>query len=522
MPLVFSPLPFNIDGFPLVRNAQSIGAAGTWTINPEDVSIYDIKMPAYSLIWNALSGIAGVGVLSGLQLLMPFLLTAVVLPAYLLTVKATRSRAAGYAAGLFAATFGSFLFLTSAAMKESVALLILPMVVVLFSERSDPRKRCLAFFLLLVLPLFHHLTTLLALGMVSALVVLGQRRALAVRRFTWSGLALDLVSGPILAVPAYAYYAEVRMTFLDAVTALDALVLFLSVVVLLAAALVRMHRPSPVRLGRRRVSPASRVLVVPALVVAVLAVNARTSLFAGVLPTQGSLFLILPAVLAFVAFAFVGFQLLRRTTNLSNDLVLAMLVAPTALVLFAFLRGLDPLSLILVYRTFDFIDYALAILVGIGFAVAWYRLRGPGPRLTLGAAFVGLLLVTTPMAFDSQAVFGVDNVTRPAEFQALALLTALHARNVTTDQRLAYVGSLWFDLHTDASLPFLLRDNESLAGYGYALVLERWSTVGAQEHPAPNVVVPYSAIQVIVASNRVVYAAGPPGDRLFVIKIGSG
>ena len=94
-----------------------------------------------------------------------------------------------------------------------------------------------------------------------------------------------------------------------------------------------------------------------ALAFAAVLVNARLDLFAGVVGTQPALETVFPAAAVVVVFAFLGYQLVRRTTNRMNDLLVAMAVAPVALVLFAFLRGLDALSQTLVYRSFDFLGY---------------------------------------------------------------------------------------------------------------------------------------------------------------------
>src|SRR5207244_7290292 len=171
----------------------------------------------------------------------------------------------------------------------------------------------------------------------------------------------------------------------------------------------------------------------------------------------------------------------------TNDLMVSMLVAPVALIVFGMLHGLDPGGLLLVYRAFDFLDYALAVLVAVAFVAAWKGLaRSRLARALLAAGLVVSLIATTPMAWNTPAVFGVQNVTTPEEFHALAVLGSLGARNVTTDQRLADVGRMWFGYPANADLPRKLRDNESLVGADYAVVLERWSTVGAQVHPAPN------------------------------------
>ncbi len=519
VPLTFSPLPYNIDGFPLARIAQQIAATGSWTARVSDPNWYNELMPGYSLVWSSAAQLGGLDPLAALQTIMPFLLATVVLPAYLIGVKATDHPAAGAAAGLVVAAFGSFLSVTDMAMKESLALVLLPTIVLLFAERRDPRKRGLAFLLLLAMPFVHHLSDFLLLGMVAALVVLTHARAIQRGRFSLRTLLLDVATGPGPAVLAYAYYAAVGMPDLSAVTSPDALALFLAVTVVLSALLVRMARRPVLRAGAPLVRPAGPILLVPAIALVALLVNARIDLFAGVIETQSALEPILLAAAAIVVFAFLGYQLLRRTGNPLGDVVVAMGIAPVALILFAFLRGLDGLSQVLVYRSFDFLDYGLAAAVGVGFAFLWRRLRRAPARLALAGVLLGILLATTPIAFSTQAVFGVDEVTTSAEYQALAVLASLHPANVTTDQRLADVGRMWFGLATDPTLPFALRDNGSLSGHNYALVLERWSSVGAQVHPQPNVVLPAATLAGFLAANRIVYVAGPPGDRIYVVQV---
>ncbi len=519
VPLTFSPLPYNIDGFPLARIAQDITTTGAWRIGALDPNRYNELMPVYSLVWSSLTQLGGLDPLAFLQTLMPLLLATAVLPAYLLGVRATDRPAAGLAAGLFVAGFGSFLSLTSMGMKESLALVVLPTVLLLFAERRDSRKRALAFLLLLILPFLHQLSDFLILGMVAALVVLAHARAIRGRRFSVRSLLVDIATGPGAAAAAYVYYVAVAMPDLSAVASPDALALFLGVVTVLTALLVRMARPAPAHRGTRLVRPAGPILLVPAAAFMALLIDARTDLFVGALGTQAALEPIMVAVAGLVAFAFLGYQLLRRTASPWTDVVLAMGVAPVALVLFAFLRGLDGLSQVLVYRSFDFVDYGLAVAVGVGFAFAWRRLRRAPTQLALGAALLGLLLATTPIAWNTQAVFGVDNVTTPGEFQALAVLASLHPANVTTDQRLADVGRMWFGLATDPTLPFLLRDNRSLSGHDYALVLDRWATIGAQVHPQPNVVLPKPVLETLLAENRIVFVAGPAGDRIYLVQL---
>ena len=522
VPLLFSPLPFGIDGFALARISSDIGASGAWRIDSSNVNSYNQKLPGFSFLWSAVASLGGLSPLAYVQLVMPLLAALSVIPAYLLGVKATGRRLGGFVAGLFVTFFGSFLLLTSSVSKESLGLLIFPVVVLMFLERRDPRKRALSVVLVVFLAFLHPLTTLLTLGMISALVVLDQRRAITRGRFRAGRFAFDLATGPALAILPWTYYSAVNLPFLGDLLAADALVLFLGIVILMTALIAPMGRPATLRLGQRFVSPLARGILVPAIGVLVVLGNARNGLFAGAIGTQSGLLQMLPAIGVLAAFALAGYQLVRRTTNRANDLVVSMLVAPVALILFGLLRGLDPESLLIVYRSVDFLDYAFAILIGVAFVAAW-RWLGPWPpaKAVLVAGLLGTLLATTPMAWDTPAVFGVNNVTTPQEFRALALLASFGARNVTTDQRLADVGAMWFGYSMDSSLPVKLRDNESLASFQYALVLERWTTVGAQLHPAPNLVISTTVFEHFLAANRMVYSAGPSGDRIFIVQLAS-
>src|SRR5207249_3542141 len=287
------------------------------------------------------------------------------------------------------AVFGSFLLLTSSVSKESLGLLVFPVVLLLFSERRDLRNRALAFVLLLFLPFLHPLTTLLTLGGVASLVVFAQRRAIARGRFSIKSFSLDVATGPALAIPAWAYYSAVELPFLADLLAADALVLFLGIVILLTALIAPMARPARLRVGRRFVPPVARGILVPAIGVLVVLGNARNGLFAGAVGTQSALIEMLPAIGVLAAFAVAGYQLVRRTTNRTNDLAVSMLVAPVALILFGLLRGLDPEGLLILYRSIDFLDYAFAVLIGVAFVAAWRWLgRRRGAKAVL---FTGLL-----------------------------------------------------------------------------------------------------------------------------------
>src|SRR5207249_9122809 len=203
------------------------------------------------LLWSAVTSVGGLAPLAHLQFIMPLFASLSVIPAYLFGAKATGRRLGGFVAGLFVLFFGSFLLLTSTPSKESIGLVVFPVAVLLYIERRDPRKRALSVVLLLCLAFLHPLTTLLTLGMTSALVVLAQRRAIARGRFSFRSFGLNVATGPALAIPAWAYYVTVDLPFLADLLAADALVLFLGIVILLTALIVPMGRPARLRIGQK-------------------------------------------------------------------------------------------------------------------------------------------------------------------------------------------------------------------------------------------------------------------------------
>src|SRR5207244_5424743 len=129
-----------------------------------------------------------------------------------------------------------------------------------------------------------------------------------------------------LARRACAYCVSVDLPFLSDILAPAAFVLFLAVVVLLTALLAPTARPARSRIGRRLVSPAAKGILPPVLGFALLLGNASTNLFVGTATTEPATFQVLPAIVVFAGFEAAGFELMRRTTNQTNDLMASMLV----------------------------------------------------------------------------------------------------------------------------------------------------------------------------------------------------
>src|SRR5256886_12035678 len=89
-----------------------------------------------------------------------------------------------------------------------------------------------------------------------------------------------------------------------------------------------MVRPVPRRMGRRLVSPATKVILPPVVGFVLLAGNASTNLFVGAGRTESAFFLVLPSIVLFAAFAVAGFQPRRPTRKRANPPAPSHVAAP--------------------------------------------------------------------------------------------------------------------------------------------------------------------------------------------------
>jgi hypothetical protein len=192
-----------------------------------------------------------------------------------------------------------------------------------------------------------------------------------------------------------------------------------------------------------------------------------------------------------------------------------MLLGPLSLILFAFLRSNDATSQLIIYRTFDLVMPAFALLIGVGFA---FIVKG---RVRLGiAAGASLVIVcasTLPIAYSSQELFGVENQTYWYEYDAVQWFSEHGVNSYTSDQRLGETGGRLFDLNGSRGLPYDLREGIALNGSSYFVLEQQWTKKGAQEFPFGVVIVKNETITTTLNESSVVYIGGSVGGQLVLL-----
>jgi hypothetical protein len=180
--------------------------------------------------------------------------------------------------------------------------------------------------------------------------------------------------------------------------------------------------------------------------------------------------------------------------------------------MFAFLRSNDATSQLIVYRTFDFVMPAFALLIGVGFAII---VKG---RLRLGMVAAASLVIvcasTLPIAYSSQQLFGVENQTYWFEYDAVQWFSEHGVSSYASDQRLGETGARLFDLNGSRGLPYDLREGIALNSSSFFVLETSWNESGAQEFPFGVVVVDSSKITHALNESSVFYVGGPVEDHI--------
>ncbi len=505
IPLILSPLPYNIDGFAQVRLAQGIATTGWWSLQQDPANAYNLKMPILPVFLAAASGVLGIDPLTFVQVLIALVASAAIPTTYALVRKLGGSSGASAAAGAFLALSGTFVFLTSSTMKEAIGLALLPLTLLMWQGAEDPRRKGLAVALLALLPFLHNLTTAMALAFVAAMALEKHFAAYRSRELKTRAAIADVSLLGVLAAVPLLYYSVVRMEFFSELANGQDLPLLLSVAFIFSLVALALASKSPARpllpMGARGLINGKGLTIVGMLILVVA--NQRRSVFTGTATTTPTLFMVALAYLPLALLALIGFELARASGPRLRTWVVALILVPLGVMVFALLRGLDPLSFIVLYRSFDFLDFGIALCIGT--AATSSIIKGASRKRAIGAVLVASLLLTLPAAFATPETFGVRNATSPAEFAALGHFAAVPPIAKNTDQRYRDILAMYWSQSSQGTLPLELQSGGAPNG-SYLLVAEDWASFGAQVYPLPRVKIPGPDFASLVRETDVIYA----------------
>ncbi len=531
LPLLISPLPFNIDGFPLVRISEDIIESGHWSLSypkeTSDLVTYNAKMPVISMIISFFSLIFGKTPLETTQFVIPFLSSCSIVILYLVTFRLTRNELVSFLAGLALALNGFFVYLGAAVMKETIGLVILILAIFLFNGRNDPRKRLLAAFLFLLLTMTHHLTVWIAFTMISLIVLAKASTGWYHGSFKKRDFIIDIAAGPFLFIFTIIYYEFVDLGLFNKVSNLNDIALFSSIFLL--GAIVCHTFSIPKKRKRPKNIIKNKTLIIPIGAVIFLAANHFTMLFPGTIRTSSAFLMYLIPYILLCSIGIIGINVIANRKTEYKPFIASLFLAPFLVILYALLKGFDAFTFILIYRTYDYIDFGLAICAGIGAGYIIKRAVKPFDedektsfriKASISIMFLVICLLTVPLAFQGQDFYGVQDATNEYEFEAMGWLGDNFADNkISTDERLNDISAPYFDLHTDITLPWKLKYGRPVDSGTVLFMEDKWKTVGAQMSPMEPIKISEGTYERTIANNDLIYSTGGSVSQVNIVVV---
>ncbi|MDG6220438.1 MAG: hypothetical protein QCI38_03205 [Candidatus Thermoplasmatota archaeon] len=534
IPATFSSQPYNIDGYPLVRIAEDMLETGGWRMGGSGLIAYNSKMPGLPMVIALTSLLTGLEPVSSIRLVIPFIGATTVLTGAYLAHHISRSKIAAMGAGMFFAFNGFFVYLTSAAMKEALGLALVPLAFLFFLKRREGANTILLALTLAAMVFVHHFSfmhLIVILGMAMVFSVVDEYFQNGERKRVLRTNLPSILAIALPAVFAWWYYNAYSLEHLVLISGHDRVLLGMMLILwTVIGGMVLFSRD----LEKRKRLFSLKVIIFPLAAIGVLVLNSVISVFGAITTSRLLLVLMVPYIL-FILFPTIGFELLRSTSSRAKPLIIAGFTGPMAFMTFGLVSGLDAVSFVLIYRSYNFMNFSLAICAGLALAYGYKKLREKHcttnfwknrcKRLigrSLPLIFVALLLGTLPLAYSGYGLYGIKDVTEDYEYVALETASNLAAKNgmtLITDQRLSDIAAPCFDVETERNLPMLMRERKELEP-GIYVASETWLTTGGQNHPFPAVVINQGVWNHAISQGRVIFRLGPENAQMVVFQVG--
>jgi hypothetical protein len=513
-PLAFSPYPYNIDGLGEAMLSDGIYRTGGLATPPDAgyEGSYIVQMPLMDALAAAVATFVGT---EPLLLLQP--LTAVIgaiscVVAALAVHMITGNRRISVISGMFLALLGTYVMCTSSAWKETLGLAMMLLIMGLYLKRGDIRFRLLMTAALVMMVFVHHHSAVLTFLIITFAVACECNKALRGKKWRWGNNA-DILTMASVWVLALAYYSAIDLPYYRFLRPDTDLYLFIAVAC--AMALLMFTSMAGKWIGARR---HYLKMSIPAVAVGLIVLNFFNPLFPGIPGTESTLLLFVLSYLLLVLPMWFGSERTFIPGQGPTPLLLAALFAPLSMILFGFLRALDPTSHMVIYRTFDFLDFGLALLFGAGLIVMVRNMRKWAPVVV--TVFLLILATTTPIAFQTEGLFGVQNYTYGYEIDSFRIIHSIStAEIVDSDQRISTSIGWFYDLSCSPDLAYDIEMGEALPEGHWLLVESSWTTSGAQEFPLEPRVIDEAAFSEFLDGQNVLLIAGPSENQLIAAKV---
>lgn len=509
LPLSMSQYPFNNDSLSECTLATRVLSSGHLDL-AAGAAWYETHSgatPVLNVLLAFVSSVFGTTPFQCAQILDAVVAVLTVGCVFLLGRLVSGSLRGGIAASFSAVLMGTFVFTTGSAWKEMLGIALLVFALLSYVRRSRIEFRVLAFTILMLLPLVHHLVALVALLAFAYLLswswFFAFSNGLPKRRHVED---LVLVVTPI--IWAVVYYSLISFDRISLVSSPIKLVLFGASFVLISMIAIMV-------LSMRRHSKWTFAPFVGGGFFILVILDYLGFLFS-YSPSVSQLYLLLVVSSGFLlGLAWYGTEVIVETRPVYRAVQIALIVSPLSILGYGILSGFSSVSHQIVYRTVDFAD--IFIFIGIGTAVVWLYQRRRRAYHIVGFLTVVLLLASFPFGYESGELLGVRHDTQAYEVDAIRWLSVHHdSPFLESDERLGHIANGTVGLGKHSALPSALLYNTTIdiiPEISTCLMEDSWTSEGVNNFPYGKVVLAPSNYTWALESSNVFYIGGPSTDR---------
>ncbi|UCG68592.1 MAG: hypothetical protein JSV09_12395, partial [Thermoplasmata archaeon] len=380
----------------------------------------------------------------------------------------------------------------------------------------------------LILALTHHLTVWIAFVMISLLFLSSNVLHWHHGTFQNRRFIIDFLSGPFLFTFTVLYYEIVDLAFFNRVSNINDVALFASVFMVGVIFCIIFSLP------KKRRKPGNvlfnKTLLIPIVGGGLLVLNHYKRLFPGTIRTSTPLLIYIIPYILLLSIALIGLNVVATRKTGHKPFIASLILGPLVVILFAILKGFDAFTFILIYRSYDYIDFGVAICAGIGAGYLINRItRGLtkkddisraslGLKAALSVIFVAICLATVPLAYNGQEFYGVQDATYNYEFASMRWLAENSGEDqINTDERVSDIINPYFDLDSEKTLPWKLKYGKALDSQTVLFMADKWVDEGAQMSPMEPIVISKETFDRALSENDVIYSAGGSVSQSYIV-----
>lgn len=512
--LAYTPYPYLLDGLGEAQYAEHIAETGAMA--PEAGAAYSsthtVNTPAYDAFIALFSLVEGGQPLFLLQKLVAAFSVLLLVGSFVFIRRLSGSNRVSLMALMALASYGSFLMVTQSTWKEGIGLSIAPLIFVTFMLREDRRMRAISTLLIFFIPFVHHMIAIVVV-MTIAFIVFNEFLTARRMKVLASGHVFDALV-TIVAVDEMAlYYTFVRFDRLDYLTPDNGLYLFIGLAILMALGVNYISDKGLTQAGKKAMIGVASVGLIALLAMNILAPIGTTDfnvVWAVSVPMLACIVIVLAAI--------VGISIWASVQSPHKNIFFALIASPFILITYGLLRGEDIISLDMITRSLDLLDFA--VMIGLGTVLIYILKRRPVLQVYGAVSAVCILLLASmPIAFDSERYAATRNDIFSYEIDGINwTASVLESGEIQTDTLFTYTSYL-FNVVNDPTLVRRLAGTLELESDKWMIASESWTTKGVKDLPYGWVVLDPALFQSKLDSCNVFYLGGPQGSQLIVFRL---